>query len=124
MLNLQIKAETIEITNKNKGFKGSIYADSEFKITMKSLSSVEHFESLKKSTMIENEKEDIDMFELNILLLQKSIISWEGIGADNKELECTKENIKAIFEYSSDFAKLIMKIFTEDMQKIKKKQKN
>ena len=121
MLQLNTKAKNIEVTNKHEAFKGTDFADAEFKVTMKTISSTDRFNALEDNTSIKGDKEVLDIMGLNTKLLQTTVVSWEGIGSEGKELKCTKDNIKKVFEFSSEFSQSLLSAYNTEANKEDKK---
>jgi hypothetical protein len=121
MLELKLKPTEIEITDKEEEFKDTAFSGADFKVYMRTLSSSERFNALKENTKIVKGKEETDFIGLNISLLEKSIVNWEGIGADGKEIKPTKENIRKVFEFSPDFAQLLLNAYNRKVAATDKK---
>ena len=116
MLNLQTSAQIVVITNEDKEFEKTPYANHKFAVYMRTLSSTERFKALEKATTIIKGKEEIDFLKLNLELLYLAIEKWEGLYADNKEIECNKTNIKNLFEFSQDFSQRLLNAYNRKTQ--------
>ena len=93
MLDLKTNATKIKITNEHEVFKDTEYANSEFYVEMKNLSTGDG---------------------LTVDQLVSSVTDWGGIGSDGKEIKCTPENVRAIFNYSQEFAGLLIEAYAKE----------
>lgn len=114
MLDLKTNATKIKITNEHEVFKDTEYANSEFYVEMKNLSTGEQMQNMRKNTHVENGTEIQDTYGLTVDQLVSSVTDWGGIGSDGKEIKCTPENVRAIFNYSQEFAGLLIEAYAKE----------
>ena len=127
-MKIQTKPMIIEITNKDKSFKGTEFEKNDFRIVMKQADIIETNELIKKYTSFKEvngkETEDTDWNSINAELLSKSIIEIEGIeDEDGNKLEPTFENIKALMLYERGLFDLIYSEFNSKREAKKKSMK-
>jgi hypothetical protein len=125
----------INVVASMKEFKGTLYENEPFEITVAPLKTSENLNAYDKS-----EKSDEKTFEFSFAVFNKKVTEWKGVFVEKDtakehslkhsdisgdemdvELICNEDNKKFLFEYANDFVNLVGKAADEAQKDYKKK---
>lgn len=106
MLDLKIKTDLVEVTNKDKEFKGTDYEGETFKIFFKRMNTSDQYDILEKNEQIEASKSVAEITRItgemfdNIFL--KKVEKITGLKNNGKELTCESEDLIFLTDNASN----------------------